>query len=125
MISCSTAPESYGADTLCNLDEFYFVVKRLSKVHENVVALNQRQQGKAEIVASKKNVTLKPGEKITVRFVRTVQDMAHPESELFADAKEAMNADLQRCVDDNETLFRNTPHTQFKTEKERWFTLAR
>lgn len=119
MISCSTVPESYGADTLCSLDQFYFVVKRLSKVHENVVALNQRQQGKAEIVALQKNVTLKPGEKTTVRFVRTVQDIVHPESELFADAKESMSADLQRCVDDNETLFKNTPHTQFKTEKEK------
>lgn len=119
MLSCSAAPNSYGADTLCSLEQFYFVVKRLSKVHENVVALNQRQSGKAEIVALQKNLMLQPGEKATVRFVRSVQDASRPEAELFADAESARTADLQRCADDNVVLFTNVPRVVFKSEKER------
>ena len=119
LLTSSPAPDSYGAYDACSLDEFYFAVKRLSKVHENVVALNLLNTGPAEIVSLQKNVSLRPGEKMTVRFVRTVQDAQQPEADLYAEARSAQKADMQKCLDDNGALFRGIPRVQFKTAGEK------
>lgn len=119
LLSSSSQPDSYGADSACSLDQFYFDIKRLSKVHENVFALNQKQNGLVEIIALQKNLLLKPGEKTTVRFVRSVQDAQRPDSELFSDAAAAQSVDLQSAVDDDVALFRAVPRIPFKSAKEK------
>lgn len=119
MLSCNLPPESYGADSACSLDKFYFDIKRLSKVHENVSALNEKSSGLVELIALQKNVLLRPGEKKTVRFVRSVQDEARPEAELIGDAGAAQRASLQTYVDENVALFRKVPRIAFKSQKEK------
>lgn len=119
LLTAVPAPESHGAYDACSLDEFYFAIKRLSKVHENVTALNLRQEGPAEIVALQKTITLRPGEKLTVRFVRSIQDAREPEELLQAAVRSAQNADLQKCLDDNVALFRGVPRVRFKTAGEK------
>ncbi len=119
LLSAVPAPESHGAYDACSLDEFYFAIKRLSKVHENVTALNLKSEGPAEIVALQKTISLRPGEKTTVRFVRSIQDAREPEESLVAEARSAQKADLQKCLDDNVALFRGVPRVRFKTAGEK------
>lgn len=119
VLTSDAAPQSYGAAQVCQLDDFYFSIKRLSKVHENVKALNEQASGEATIAALQRNVTLKPGEKAALRFVRGVQDASHPEQELFDDVAAAMSADLQRIADDDVALFRSVPRIKFGTDAER------
>ena len=119
LLSCDTAPDSYGAYKACTLDDFYFAIKRLSKVHENVKALNESGSGPAEIVALQKNVFLKPGGKADVRFTRMVQDSQQPLAEGVADARNAMTANLQQLIDDNIALFSKIPRLKLKTPGEK------
>ena len=112
-------PESFGAYPACSIDDFYFAAKTLSKVHENVVALNGRMDGVAELIALQEDVRLAPGEETSVRFVRSVQDARQPVDELVADARSALGADLQRVVDDNVTLFAPVPRPAFRTAGEK------
>lgn len=119
LLSCDLSPDSYGAYEACSLDDFYFAIKRLSKQHENVKALNERHSGPAELVALQKNVTLKPGGSADVRFIRSVQDARQPLQEIVDDARKASAADLQRLVDDNVALFRPMPRLKLKTPAEK------
>ena len=119
LLSCDTSPDSYGAYSACTLDDFYFAIKRLSKVHENVKALNEVGTGRADLVALQKNIALRPGEKTDIRFVRTVQDARNPLGEGVTDARNAITADLQRLVDDNVTLFRRIPRLKLRTAAEK------
>lgn len=119
VLSADPPAESHGAYPGCSLDEFYFAVKRLSKVHENVTALNERAEGPADIVALQRTVRLAPGETAVVRFVRTVQDARDPEEAAWAEARVAREADLQRCIDENVRLFRGVPRVRFKTAGEK------
>jgi hypothetical protein len=119
MLSAAPAPASYGAYPATSLDDLYFAIKRLSKVHENVTALNQNASGPADAVLLQSNVTLAPGERRTVRYVRTVQDAAEPEALLREDARVARGASMQQCVNDNVTLFRPVPRVTFRTAAEK------
>lgn len=119
VLSADPPAESHGAYPGCSLDEFYFAVKRLSKVHENVTALNERAEGPADIVALQRTVRLAPGETAVVRFVRTVQDARDPEEAAWAEARVAREADLQHCIDENVRLFRGVPRVRFKTAGEK------
>ncbi len=119
LLSSRPAPDSHGAYEFCSLEDFYFAVKRLSKVHENVKALNIRDSGPATIVTLQNTLTLRPGEKAALRFVRSVQDARRPEAELLADAGSALTADLQKTVDDNVALFRSVPRVHFKSPAEK------
>ena len=119
LLSSRPAPDSYGAYEFCSLEDFYFAVKRLSKVHENVKALNTQDSGPASIVTLQNTLALKPGENATLRFVRSVQDARQPEAELLADARRARTADLQKVVEDNVALFRSVPRVKFKTPAEK------
>lgn len=119
MLSCNLQPDSYGADSACSLDDFYFSIKRLSKVHENVKALNEKKTGYTEIVALQKDIVLHPNEEISVRFVRSVQDVRRPEPEMLADARAALAANLQQYVDEDVRLFHSVPRIKFKTQKEK------
>jgi len=119
LLSSRPSPDSHGAYAFCSLEDFYFAVKRLSKVHENVKALNTQDSGPATIVALQNTLALKPGEKATLRFVRSVQDARQPEAELLTDARGARTADLQKIVEDNVALFRSVPRVSFKTPAEK------
>jgi hypothetical protein len=119
LLSSRPAPDSHGAYGGCSPEDFYFAIKRLSKVHENVMALNGLASGPATIIALQKNAVLRPGEEVTLRFVRSVQDSGKPETELTGDALSALTADLQKCVDDDEALFRSVPRIRFKTAGEK------
>ena len=124
LLSAEPAPESYGSYPGCSLEEFYFAVKRLSKVHENLVALNTAAGGQASIVALQRTLSLKPGASSTARFVRSVQDAARPEAELLDDARQARSADLQKCVDDDEALYRGVPRVTFTSPAEKMVYLG-
>ncbi len=119
LLSSSGAPDSYGAYAACSIEDFYFAAKRLSKVHDNVTALNVRKEGGAELIALQKDVRLAPGEQTSVRFVRSVQDVRRPIEELAADSRAALDADLQRCVDDNVALYAKVPRPAFTTAAEK------
>lgn len=119
LLSCNTALQSYGADNICDLDQFYFDIKRLSKVHENVTALNERKNGFVKVAALQKNIKLQPGAKTSIRFVRSVQDEQSPESEMIMDANSAKLIELQKYVNENVELFKSVPRIKFKTEKEK------
>src|SRR3989339_374296 len=119
LLSCNTSLQSYGAYNVCDLDQFYFDIKRLSKVHENVIALNEQKSGLVNIAALQKNIKLQPREKTSVRFIRSVQDERSPESELITDSKSAKTIELQKYVDENIELFKTIPRIQFKTAKEK------
>lgn len=113
ILLCDQKPESYGIYKGCSIHNFYFAAKRFSKVHAYVTRLNERQSGPAEIVSLQKNYTLKPGQSARVRFVRGVQDARKPEQEMIADAKKALQADLQQFVDENVKLFQSVPRIKF------------
>jgi hypothetical protein len=119
LLASQPAPQSYGMYDACSLEEFYFAVKRLSKVHENLLSLNGRTEGPAAIVALQRTVSLRPGQKASLRFVRSVQDVRQPEAELLHDARTAGSADVQKCVEENESLFRSIPRIRFKTPEEK------
>ena len=119
MLSAVPAPSSYGAYPRSSLDDLYFAVKRLSKVHENVTALNEAGAGPVDAVMLQSDVVLRPGEQRTVRFVRSVQDAAEPEEMLRADARNARGASMQQCVDANVALFRSVPRIRFRTPGEK------
>ncbi len=119
LLACNFMPESYGAYDGCKIEDFYFAVKRLSKVHENVKELNKRQTGQAAVIALQKDFDLKPGDRTSVRFVRGVQDTRKDESELLADVKAAMNAAMQTFVDKDVELFKSVPRIKFKSNQEK------
>jgi hypothetical protein len=119
LLASRGAPESHGAYAACSIEEFYFAAKRLSKVHDNVTALNGKESGTASLIALQENLTLAPGGQASVRFVRAVQDAGRPLEELAADARAALGADLQRCVDENVALYSRVPRPVFKTAADR------
>jgi len=124
VLASSMKPTSFGTATICRLDEFYFTVKRLSKVHENVRALNEQRSGSTKLAALQHSFVMKPGDKISIRFVRSVQDAARGEEEMIADAQEAMRADLQSFVEENVKLFKSVPRIKFRSDKERMVYLG-
>ncbi len=124
LLACTLPVDSYGADSACTVEDFYFTVKKMSKAHEDVKNLNEKKDGFVDFVSLQKNVVLKPGEKYSVRFVRSVQDSKNAESELIADARSALAANLQTYVDENVELFRTIPRIKFKSDKERMVYLG-
>ena len=124
MLACSTPPASYGAYQGCSIQDFYFAIKRMSKVHANVTELNKIAHGAAQLVALQKDVTLTPGQNTSVRFVRAVQDARRPESELLTEVNTALTADIQACVNNDIALFRSIPRIRFKTAAEKMVYLG-
>ncbi len=119
MLACDQPVDSYGADSACTVEDFYFTIKKMSKAHEDVKSLNEAKTGAVNFVALQKNITLNPGEKYSVRFVRGVQDLASDEGALAADVRSALAATLQQHADENTELFRTVPRMKFTSEKER------
>jgi hypothetical protein len=113
VLACDGAASSYGSYRACSLQDFYFAIKRMSKVHANVTELNKEAHGPAQLVALQKDLVLKPGQSATVRFVRGVQDARNDETEVLGDVRAAFGADLQRCVDENVALFAGVPRLTF------------
>ncbi len=124
ILSCSLFPDSYGTDKGCDIKDFYFTIKRLSKVHSEVLHLNERSSGSAAFIALQKNFQLSPGESVTVRFMRCVQDAREKEGELFAEWHEAFNINTQQYLDQNIQLFASVPRLKFKTSAERMVYLG-
>jgi hypothetical protein len=109
LLASDQNPDSYGAYSGCELQSFYFAAKRLSKVHEWVMNLNQRETGTANIVALQKNIDLQPGERKHIRFVRGVQDAEDPLQEMSRDVQRALTTPLQNHIDANVQLFKSIP----------------
>ncbi|HOX87347.1 MAG TPA: trehalase family glycosidase [bacterium] len=109
MLACSERPDSFGGFVGCDLQQFYFAAKRLSKVHENVLHLNEIEKGKVNFIALHKNIDLQPGMTVRIRFVRGVQDEQKPPSELVQDVDAALLTPLQKHLDANADLFRSVP----------------
>ncbi|HNT67466.1 MAG TPA: hypothetical protein PKN04_16895, partial [bacterium] len=109
MLACSERPDSFGGFVGCDLQQFYFAAKRLSKVHENVLHLNEIEKGKVNFIALQKNIDLQPGMTVRIRFVRGVQDEQKPPSELVQDVDAALLTPLQKHLDANADLFRSVP----------------
>ena len=124
LLASNLTPDSYGTDKGCNLKDFYFAVKRLSKVHSEVLQLNEMESGYTEFVALQKNFRLEPGEVAAVRFVRGVQDARIAEFELVNEVKRALSADIQLYVDENVRLFQSIPHISFKSVDEKMVYLG-
>lgn len=108
--------DSYGTHNGCQREDFYFAVKRFSKIHEYVRRLNERADGEADFVALQRNITLKAGERAEVRFVRGVQDARRPEEELQEDVRSALQTNLQQYVEENIALFKNIPRLSLGNE---------
>lgn len=119
LLACGTPPASYGAYAGCSVNDFYFAVKRMSKQHLDVTALNNVGSGPAQIVALQQDLVLKPGDSADVRFVRGVQDAGRPEAELLSDVHDALHADLQEEVEQDVALFKRIPRIRFKTPGEK------
>lgn len=113
VLVCDQKPNSYGLYKGCSIHDFYFAAKRFSKVHAYVTRLNEKQSGAAKMVTLQKNYTLKPGQSVQVRFVRGVQDARNPEQEMIDDVKMALQADIQKFINENVTLFQSIPRIQF------------
>ena len=124
LLACDPSPDSYGTFAGCELKDFYFAVKRLSKVHFYVKKLNEVKTGAADFVALQKNIELQPGGTAEVRFVRGVQDERKNETKLIADVQAALEADVQKYVDENVRLFQSVPQIKFKSRKERMVYLG-
>ena len=119
ILACNQRPDSYGAYAVNSLDDFYFAVKRLSKIHTFVTKQNEAETGNVEIVTLQRHIKLKPGEKASVRFVRGIQDLHRPETEINADVKAALSANLQKYIDENIALYASVPKIRFKTDEEK------
>jgi hypothetical protein len=119
LLACDRAVDSYGADSACGGDDFYFTIKKMSKAHEDVKKMNEMKAGPVDFVALQKDIVLKPGEKYSIRFVRSVQDRSNDERELITDARSALSVNVQHAADENVDLFHAVPRIQFATEKER------
>jgi hypothetical protein len=113
LLACGEVPESYGSYAGCNVQDFYFAIKRMSKQHQNVTDLNTVERGPAQLIALQKDLVLKPGESTGIRFVRGVQDARKPEVELLSEVREALQAGLQACVNKDVALFKNVPRIHF------------
>ena len=124
LLACDPSPDSYGTFAGCELKDFYFAVKRLSKVHFYVKKLNEVKTGAADFVALQKNIELQPGGTAEVRFMRGVQDARKSETELIADVQAALEADVQKYVDENVRLFQSVPQIKFKSRKEKMVYLG-
>ena len=99
LLASDKLPDSYGGYNGCTIQDFYFAAKRFSKIHEYVKKLNQKASGFVQIVSLQRHFLFQPGKKVSVRFVRGVQDSRKPESELFSDVKAALRADIQKYVE--------------------------
>ncbi|NIW45802.1 MAG: hypothetical protein GWN14_14615, partial [candidate division Zixibacteria bacterium] len=124
LLAMQPAPDSYGAYDGCDIQDFYWAIKRRSKVHDYVKNLNEVSGGEANMIGLQKNVVLKPGESTSVRFVRGVQDARTSEEELLADVERAFNANLQTFVDTNVDLFRSIPRPDFKNAQDKMVYLG-
>jgi len=124
LLSSSEALKSYGAYAGCDMQDFYFAIKRQSKVHHYVQRLNERDQRNADIVALQNHLELEPGETKTVRFVRGVQDARHNSGALVKDVDQAMDASVQEMVDTNVDMFKSIPRVDFSGENEKLVYLS-
>ncbi|GAB4374724.1 MAG: hypothetical protein Kow0042_19540 [Calditrichia bacterium] len=119
MLACDLPPESFGTHLGCEIADFYFAIKRLSKVHAYVQKLNEQENTPADFVALQKNFVLQPGKSAQVRFVRGVQDARRPLEELQQEVQAALQADVQAGVDANVRLFRSIPRIKFPNPDEK------
>ena len=124
LLSCDLPLDSYGTYKGCEMQDFYFAVKRLSKVHSYVLKLNEQTEGSTEFLALQKNFVLKPGESTSVRFIRGVQDARSDESELIADVQAAKTANIQTYLDENIKLFTSVPRIKFPDNKDKMVYLG-
>lgn len=109
VLACREMPDSYGGYSGCDLQSFYFAAKRLSKVWENVLQLNELKTGAANLIALQKNINLPAGQTIHVRFVRGVQDAREPQEQLIQAVNAALATPLQPHLDANVKLFKSIP----------------
>jgi hypothetical protein len=124
VLASNVIPESYGTDEGCNLKDFYFTVKRLSKVHAEVLKLNETENGPAEFVALQNNFQLKPGESTSVRFMRCIQDARESEAELLAELHIAFKVKIQPQLDQNLKLYASIPRIKFKNPQHKMVYLG-
>ena len=107
MLSAVPPPSSYGAYARSSMDDLYFAIKRLSKVHENVTALNQAGAGPVDAVHASVGCRAAPG-RTAHRALRALGAGCRRtrERRCRADARDARTASMQQCVDENVALFR-------------------
>lgn len=116
VLACSETPDSYGGYSGCDLQSFYFAAKRLSKVHEMVMHLNQQQSGAVNLFALQKNINLAAGATARIRFVRGVQDARQPQTKLVQEVQQALKTPLQPHLDANVELFKSVPRLKLSRQ---------
>lgn len=112
-------PTSFGTGKGASKKDFYFVIKRLSKVHQWVVKLNERRMGYAEFVSVQDEFVLKPGAVKRVRLLRGSQDINEDFTLLEKEIERASVLNIQKFVDKNVRLFRSIPRIRFKSRDEK------
>jgi len=104
---------SYGGYQGATIQDFYYDIKRMSKVHSYVKRMNEKKQGPVQILALQNDFHLNPGQSADVRFVRGVQDESKNIKSLKIDVNGALNANIQQYVDNDVSLFKSIPRIKF------------
>jgi len=119
ILTSKPLPTSFGTGEGASKKDFYFMVKRLSKVHQLVTSLNERRTGYAEFVSVQDELMLSPGSVKRVRLLRGCQDINNDLTTLEKEIGNASTLDVQGFVDKNVELFKSIPRIRFKSKDEK------
>ncbi len=120
---------SYGAYQ-GSVDDFYNYIKTDFYSGRRIDSLNRRQGGRVDFVALHYKKRLKPGETVSVRYLRGCQDRKFDDRKLMHAVDSVRRFMLRTFYDDNLILFSKIPRIAFRTPAEKMvylgaFNLAR
>jgi len=121
--SGSFASYSFGG-YINSLEGFYNTIKTDFYAENRNDSLNKKSEGLVNFISLHGKTSLKPGERISVRYLRGWQDQKDDLEKLSDEIEKLKTEPLQKFVDDNVELFSKIPRIKFKTEDEKLIYLS-
>ncbi len=119
VLTANFDPYSFGGYE-GNMDSFYDTIK-IDHYADNKYddTLNLAQNGNVDFISLHHKKELNPGEKESVRYLRGVQTIDEDPGEMMEIMGKMKTENLQKYLDDNETLFAEIPRIDFDSESEK------
>jgi hypothetical protein len=106
------------------MKEFYNIIKTDFYAEDRSDSLNLAEKGYVDFVSLHGKVSLQPGERKRIRYIRGIQAAEDQSDELMADVRYLKTASLQPFVDNNIRLFSRIPRLEFDDPKHKMVYLS-
>lgn len=109
---------SYGGYS-GDMNDFYNIIKTDFYSENRSDSLNVKKEGYVDFISLHSKLTLKPGEKKSLRYIRGWQDESRDFTGLKTKCNQLKTEPLQRYLDNNIKLFSRIPRIDFRSNQEK------